>query len=67
MALSEAFLQWEQQTKENSKQDGKQEERQAIALRMLQQGLAVEVISQFTGMSISELERFANEELQQLQ
>jgi hypothetical protein len=67
MALSEAFLQWEQQTKENSKQDGKQEERQAIALRMLQQGLAVEAISQFTGMSISELERFAKEELQQLQ
>jgi hypothetical protein len=57
MALSEAFLQWEQQTKENSKQDGKQEERQAIALRMMQQGLAVEAISQFTGMSIQELQQ----------
>ena len=51
MALSEAFLEWEQQTQHQSKQ----EERQAIARRLLQQGLSIEAIAQATELSIAEI------------
>lgn len=64
MALSEAFLAWEQQTQERIRQEVQQEvsqeerreERQAIARRMLQQGLSVEVIAQATQMTIAEIQ-----------
>ncbi|MCU0550712.1 MAG: flagellar assembly protein H [Leptolyngbya sp. Prado105] len=52
MALSEAFLEWEQQTQEQ----GKQEERRMIARRLLQQGLSIEAISQATELSIAEIQ-----------
>jgi hypothetical protein len=52
MALSEAFLEWEQQTKERLRL----EERQAIALNMLQDHLPLEQISRLTGLAIAEIQ-----------
>jgi predicted transposase YdaD len=60
MALSEAFLAWEQQTQERIRQEvsqeERQEERQAIARRLLQQGLPIEAIAQATELSIAEIQ-----------
>lgn len=60
MALSEAFLAWEQQTQERIRQEvrqeARQEERQAIACRLLQQGLPIEAIAQATELSITEVQ-----------
>lgn len=58
MALSEAFLAWEQQTQEQSKR----EERQAIARRLLQQGLPIEAIAQATELSITEIQTLQRQE-----
>jgi predicted transposase YdaD len=46
---------------------GKVEEREAIARNMLNDNLPLETIARFTGLTISELEGFANDQLQQLQ
>ena len=63
MALSEAFLAWEQQKetqgKQVGKQEGKQEERRSLALKMLQENLPLETISRIT--------EFSAEQLRQLQ
>lgn len=58
MALSEAFLAWEQQTQEQSKR----EERQAIARRLLQQGLPIAAIAQATELSITEIQTLQRQE-----
>lgn len=53
MALSEAFLEWEQRTQER----GKQEERQTIALNLLRKHLDVETIAEVTGLTIEQLQQ----------
>lgn len=58
MALSEAFLAWEQQTQEQSKR----EERQAIVRRLLQQGLPIAAIAQATELSITEIQTLQRQE-----
>lgn len=66
MALSEAFLAWEQQTQERIRQEvsqeERQEERQVIARRLLQQGLPIEVIAQATELSIAEIQTLQRQE-----
>jgi hypothetical protein len=61
MALSEAFLAWEQNTQEQSKQEGRQEGRQEerldIALNMLRRHLALETIAEVTGLTIAQLQQ----------
>ncbi len=49
-----------------AEQKAKQENQQAIALKMLRENIPVETISRITELSISELEGFANDQLQQL-
>jgi len=61
MALSEAFLEWEQQTQDQSKQ----QERQAIALNMLKDNLPLEQISRLTGLSIAQLQQLQFDSSQQ--
>jgi predicted transposase YdaD len=60
VALSEAFLAWEQQTQERIRQEVSQEERQekrqVIALNMLQDNLPLEQISRLTGLTIAQVE-----------
>jgi hypothetical protein len=68
MAFSEAFLTWEQETKnkgiqegrqegkQEGRQEGKQEERVEIAKNLLRQGLAVEAIAQATRLTLVELQ-----------
>jgi hypothetical protein len=52
MALSEAFLAWEQEKETQSKQ----EERRSLALKMLQENLSLETISRITEFSIEQLQ-----------
>jgi predicted transposase YdaD len=52
MALSEVFLEWEQQTKERLRL----EERRAIARNMLQDDLPLEQISRLTGLVIADIQ-----------
>jgi hypothetical protein len=68
MALSEAFLEWEQQTIEQLRQrviqevrqevsqEERLEERQAIAHNMLQDDLPLEQISRLTGLAIADIQ-----------
>jgi hypothetical protein len=53
MALSEAFLAWEQQKETQSRQA----ERQAIALNMLRENIALETIARITGLTIAQLQQ----------
>jgi predicted transposase YdaD len=53
MALSEAFLAWEQETKSK--------ERQAIALNMLKKNLSLETIAEVTGLTIVQLQQLQAE------
>lgn len=53
MALSEAFLAWEQQKETQSRQA----ERQAIALKMLRKTLPLETIAEVTGLTIAQLQQ----------
>jgi hypothetical protein len=57
MALSEAFLAWEQQTQEQSKQ----EEKRAIALNMLRKNLDLETIAEVTGLAIDQIQQLQNQ------
>jgi predicted transposase/invertase (TIGR01784 family) len=57
MALSEAFLVWEQQTQSQSKQEATQ----AIALNLLKQGISVETIAQATGLTIAQLQQLQSQ------
>lgn len=52
MALSEAFLTWEQEKETQSKQ----EERQTIALNMLKDNLSLEQIVRLTGLTIEQVQ-----------
>jgi predicted transposase/invertase (TIGR01784 family) len=62
MAFSEAFLEWERQTQEKSKQEGRQEERRSIALKLLQQGVSIEAIAQVTDLSIAEIQALQSQQ-----
>jgi predicted transposase/invertase (TIGR01784 family) len=53
--------------KVEGKVEGQEEKAIAIALNMLNDNLPLETIARFTGLTISELEGFANAQLQQLQ
>ena len=52
MALSQAFLEWEEKTKQEAKQQAKRE----IALNLLRAGMSAEQVSQFTGLSTDTVE-----------
>jgi predicted transposase YdaD len=47
--------------------EAREEEREKIALNLLRKNIPLETIAEATGLTISELEGFANEQLQQLQ
>jgi hypothetical protein len=48
-------------------EQGRDRERQAIAINLLRKNIPLETIAEATGLTISELEGFANDQLQQLQ
>jgi hypothetical protein len=53
MALSEAYLAWETELKETSEQ----RKAMAIALSLLNQGIAMEVITKATGLTIAQIQQ----------
>jgi hypothetical protein len=57
MALSEAFLTWEQETQEQIKA----QERKAIALNMLRENVPSEQVSRFTGLSMEQLQQLQSQ------
>jgi hypothetical protein len=57
MALSEAFLTWEQETQEQIKA----QERMAIALNMLRENVPLEQVSRFTGLSMEQLQQLQSQ------
>jgi hypothetical protein len=57
MALSEAFLAWEEKLKENVEQN----KASTIALNMLQDNLPLEQIARFTGLTIAQLQQLQAE------
>jgi predicted transposase/invertase (TIGR01784 family) len=64
MALSEAYVVWEQETTNKGRQKGQQEGRQErgteIALNMLQEGISVEMIARLTGLTLSEIQELSS-------
>jgi predicted transposase/invertase (TIGR01784 family) len=61
IALSEAYLAWETELKETSREEGLQEGEEkrfrAIALNLLNQGIATEVITKATGLTIAQIQQ----------
>jgi predicted transposase/invertase (TIGR01784 family) len=65
MALSEAYLAWETELKETSREEGLREgllegeekRAMAIALNLLNQGIAMEVITKATGLTIAQIQQ----------
>jgi predicted transposase/invertase (TIGR01784 family) len=73
MALSEAYLAWETELKETSREEGLREglqeglreglqegeERRAIAIaqNLLTQGIAIEIITKATGLTIAQIQQ----------
>jgi predicted Rossmann fold nucleotide-binding protein DprA/Smf involved in DNA uptake len=58
---------WYEAEMAKAEQKAKQENQKEIALRMLQENIPLDVIARITQLTISELEGFANEQLQSLQ
>jgi hypothetical protein len=57
MALSEAYMAWETELKGASCQEGRQEEKVAIALNMLQRNIPPDVVAEVTGLTIAEIQQ----------
>lgn len=62
MAFSEAFLEWERQTQERSRREGRQELQQEIALKMLSQGYSINAIAEITNLSIDEIQALQSQQ-----
>jgi hypothetical protein len=57
MALSEAFLVWEEKLKETCWEQGDQRKASTIALNLLQGNLPLEQIARFTGLTIAQIQQ----------
>jgi predicted transposase/invertase (TIGR01784 family) len=57
MNLSPVYEKWREETLTEGKQEGRQEERQSLALKMLEANAAVEFVAQITGYSIAEVQQ----------
>ena len=66
MALSEAFLEWEQQTQNRISQEVRQEERRSIALNLLRQNIPLETIAQATGLPIAQLQQLQTDSIAEI-
>jgi predicted transposase/invertase (TIGR01784 family) len=61
MALSEAYVAWETELKEKSREEGEQRKALMIALSLLKQGIPLDVIAQATSLSISQIQQLQAE------
>jgi predicted transposase/invertase (TIGR01784 family) len=67
MAQVDAWYETEiNKAKLEGKLEGELEGKKEIAINLLRKNIALEVVAEVTGFTISELEGFANEQLQQL-
>ena len=57
MQESVIYQEWQAESKQQGKAEGKAEERQTIALNLLKQGISVETIAQATGLTIAQLHK----------
>jgi hypothetical protein len=62
MALSEAYVAWETELKGASRQEGRQEEKVAIALNMLQRHIAPDVVAEVTGLTMEQIRQLQTTE-----
>ena len=60
--LSQAYLEWEQKTKEESKLEGKLEGKLESARNFLRLGVAPEVVAQASGISLEEVQQLQQSE-----
>ncbi|NJR49875.1 MAG: Txe/YoeB family addiction module toxin [Leptolyngbyaceae cyanobacterium CSU_1_3] len=56
MALSDAFLQWEQQHDERLRQEVNREAQQTIALKMLREGFSLKQIARLTELDMAQIQ-----------
>jgi predicted transposase/invertase (TIGR01784 family) len=57
MAMTEAFLTWEQETEGK----GRREEKRSIALNLLRQGISIETIVQATGLTATQIQEMQSQ------
>jgi predicted transposase/invertase (TIGR01784 family) len=57
MQESVIYQEWQAESKQQGKAEGKAEERRAIALNMLKDNLSLEQTSRFTGLTIAQLQQ----------
>ena len=58
---------WYEAQMNQAKLEGEQLKKQESAFNLLRENVSMEIVSRTTGLTISELEGFANERLQQIQ
>ncbi len=63
MQLSPLYLEKIQAAEEKGKQEGEQQKQREIALNLLRKNISLETISEATGLTVSELEGFAKDQL----
>jgi hypothetical protein len=61
MALSEAYLAWETELKETSREEGEMKRATAMARTMLEDNLPLEQIVRFTGLTLAQIQQLRDE------
>jgi predicted transposase/invertase (TIGR01784 family) len=62
MSLAPAYEKWLKETLDQGRQEGQVE----VALRLLQRNMAIAEVAECTGLSISQVEGFANAQVKKL-
>ena len=57
MQLTQAYLEWEEETKRKGREEGLQTKQREIALNLLELGLSIELVAEGTGLSLEQVQQ----------
>ncbi len=57
MQLTQAYLEWEQKTKRQGREEGREAKQREIAIKLLQLGLSIELVVEATGLSLEQVQQ----------
>ncbi|NET55707.1 MAG: hypothetical protein F6K47_05905, partial [Symploca sp. SIO2E6] len=57
MQLTQAYLEWEQKTKRQGREEGREDKQQEIAVKLLELGLSIELVAEGTGLSLEQVQQ----------
>ena len=56
MSLSVVYEQWRTETLDQGRQEGRQEEKRSLVVKLLQSGSAIDFVAQITGYRLEEIQ-----------